>query len=53
MLWDPSFQSWRDIGIQGQPAAVLYAADGEILEAWSGRIPEDRVLELVTEATPT
>lgn len=47
MLWDPSFTSWRELEIRGQPAAMLFAADGQPVETWSGRIPEDRVLELV------
>ncbi len=49
MLWDPSFDSWQELGIRGQPAAVLYSADGEVLEGWSGRIPEERVLDLIAD----
>jgi hypothetical protein len=38
MLWDPSFDSWRQLRITGQPAAVLVSADGRELGRWTGRI---------------
>lgn len=37
MVWDESFESWRRLGIAGQPAAVLVSADGRELGRWLGR----------------
>ncbi|MEZ5232027.1 MAG: TlpA family protein disulfide reductase [Acidimicrobiia bacterium] len=45
MLWDDSFESWIELGIRSQPAAILYAADGTELQRWTGRIDEAEVLE--------
>lgn len=45
MLWDESFDSWVRLGIRGQPAGMLFAANGELLARWQGRIPEGDVLE--------
>ena len=28
MLWDESFESWTQLGVRGQPAGMLFAADG-------------------------
>ena len=36
MLWDSSFQSWVELGIHGQPAAILFTADGTKLRQWVG-----------------
>ncbi|MCC6436022.1 MAG: hypothetical protein IT196_13385 [Acidimicrobiales bacterium] len=47
MLWDESFQSWVELGIRSQPAAILYAGDGTELSRWQGRIDEDELLELI------
>ena len=47
MLWDPTLESWQQLGINGQPASALFAADGTVLGAWSGLIPEDEVLDLI------
>jgi peroxiredoxin len=47
MLWDESFRSWLELGVRGQPAATLFAADGTFLDAWSGPFDEDEVLALV------
>lgn len=46
MLWDASFQSWRQLKIPGQPAAILFAADGSEIKRWQGRFPEDEVVRL-------
>ena len=46
MLWDESFQSWQALGVTGQPAAVLFAADGTPITTWFGAFPEDEVLSL-------
>lgn len=50
MLWDESFRSWEALGVTGQPAAVLFAADGTFLEGWFGAFPEDDVLRLSAES---
>ena len=47
MLWDPTFDSWIELGIRGQPAAILYAADGTELRRWNGLLDEAEVLDLV------
>lgn len=44
MYWDATFESWEQLGLASQPASALFAADGTFLDAWFGRIPEDRVL---------
>jgi hypothetical protein len=49
MLWDSSSRSWRDLGIPGQPAAVLLGPDGRELERWLGPFPEDEVLRLASQ----
>lgn len=46
MLWDGSSRSWRELGISGQPAAILLAPDGSEVERWLGPFPEDEVLRL-------
>jgi hypothetical protein len=46
MVWDPTFESWANLGIALQPAAVLIAPDGTRLGRWSGMFDEDEVLEL-------
>ena len=47
MLWDPTFESWRQLGISGQPAGMLLDSNGTILIAWRGGIPQSRVLEAI------
>ena len=51
MLWDESFESWIELGIRGQPAAILFAADGARLGAWVGAwvgpFDENEVLQLI------
>ena len=51
MYWDETFESWAAFGIQGQPAAVLFAPDGEVLGGWLGGFPEDEVLSLAGAAS--
>lgn len=46
MLWDESYESWQVLGVSGQPAAVLFAADGTPITGWYGAIPEAEVLQL-------
>jgi hypothetical protein len=50
MLWDESFETWIEIGIQSQPSAVLLAADGTPITGWIGPFPEDDVLQLAAES---
>lgn len=47
MLWDSTFESWRQLGISSQPAGMLLDSNGQILDQWRGDIPRDRVLEAV------
>ena len=49
MLWDDSFESWRQLGIRSQPSAVLVSADGRELGRWQGRIDnrEKEILSLL------
>jgi hypothetical protein len=49
MLWDPSFDSWRELGITGQPAGLLVTRDGTLDAFWRGGIPEEQVLERIGE----
>ncbi len=49
MLWDPSFDSWRQLGIRGQPAGMLATAGGTLVAQWRGAIPEDEVLQAIAE----
>jgi len=46
MVWDPSFDSWTELGIRSQPSSVLLDADGRVLGAWGG-VDEDAVLSLI------
>ena len=50
MLWDPTFESWRQLGVSGQPAGMLLGSNGTILTSWRGDIPQSRVLEAVGAA---
>lgn len=50
MLWDPTFESWRQLGISGQPAGMLLDSNGAILDSWRGAIPQSRVLETIGAA---
>lgn len=53
LLWDASAASWRDLGITGQPAGILFSAEGAEVRRWSGPIPETDVLTLAAGLTPT
>ncbi len=48
MLWDPTFESWRQLGISGQPAGMLLDSNGQILDSWRGAIPQSRVLDAIS-----
>ncbi len=47
MLWDPTFDSWRQLGVTGQPAGMLLNPHGQILTSWRGGIPFNQVLEAI------
>lgn len=47
LLGDESFVSWRELGNTGQPAAVLFAADGTELARWHGMYDEGEVLDAI------
>ena len=47
MLWDASFETWRALGVTGQPAALLISAAGEPLKSWFGPFDEAEVLDLI------
>lgn len=46
MLWDPSFASWAELGVTGQPTGMLVTPEGTLVGAWTGSIPEAEVLEV-------
>ena len=46
MLWDPTFRSWRALGVTGQPAAMLVDRGGARVKMWFGRFDEGEVLDL-------
>lgn len=46
MLYDPSFKSWQQLGIRGQPAAMLFDRDGVARGQWFGPIDEAQVLDI-------
>lgn len=48
MLWDPSFDSWLELGVSGQPAWILVAPDGTLVEGAYGPIDEGYVLDYVS-----
>lgn len=50
MLWDPTFESWLQLGVSSQPSGVLLDANGTILTSWRGGIPQSRVLEAIGAA---
>ena len=46
MLYDPSFESWRALGVRGQPTSILFDGDGRGQFVWYGPFNEDEVLDL-------
>lgn len=50
MLWDRGHESWRRLGISGQPAAILFDRDGRPIDRWFGRFDQDEVLALARAA---
>lgn len=47
MLWDETFETWVAFGVSSQPAAMLFAADGQFITGWLGPFPEKEVLRLI------
>ena len=45
MLYDGSLESWRELGVQGQPTAILFDTDGRGQFVWFGAFDESDVLE--------
>ncbi len=46
MLYDPSFASWQQLGIRGQPAAILFDRDGVGRSIWFGPFDHQEVLDV-------
>jgi hypothetical protein len=44
MVWDPTRESWRELGISAQPAAILFDAGGAEVRRWFGPFDLDEVL---------
>ena len=47
MLYDASLESWSALGIQGQPAAILFDTEGRGQFVWYGPFDGAEVLEKV------
>lgn len=45
MVYDDSRDSWEQLGIPAQPAAILYDAGGKELRRWFGPLDDAQVLE--------
>lgn len=39
--------TWAELGVSSQPGGALFSAEGEVLTAWRGTIPEADVLALI------
>lgn len=53
MLWDPTYQSWAELGVSLQPSSMLLSPEGALIETWLGGIPEAEVLALASGQTPS
>lgn len=40
MIWDPSFASWLEMGVNGQPFWALFDAEGNQIAAQGGELDE-------------
>ena len=47
MLYDPSFESWLELGVRGQPAFIIFDRAGRIVEGWYGNADPDEVLATI------
>jgi hypothetical protein len=43
MVWDPSFQSWREFGIRAQPYWILFDAEGNEVTGRPGAVDVEAV----------
>ncbi|MGH9149771.1 MAG: TlpA family protein disulfide reductase [Acidimicrobiales bacterium] len=50
MLWDSSGRSWRELGIRGQPAAILLSRQGAEVARWIGPFDDEEVLRRAASA---
>ena len=50
MYWDETGESWVALGVDRQPAAVLFSADGEELARWRGEFDLDEALTIIAES---
>jgi hypothetical protein len=48
MLWDPTFDSWLQLGVSSQPAWILVSPDGTLVEGSYGAIDEGLVLDYLS-----
>jgi len=46
MLYDESLDSWSQLGVGGQPVAILFDTEGRGQKIWYGPFNETEVLEL-------
>jgi hypothetical protein len=46
MLYDESFESWSQLGVRGQPIAILFDTEGRGETIWYGPFDETEVLDL-------
>lgn len=44
MVYDEPGESWDALGISGQPAAILQAADGTEIRRWFGPLDFEAIL---------
>jgi hypothetical protein len=50
MLWDPTFESWANLGVSLQPSMLLVAPDGTMLGRWAGVPSDDELLDAARRA---
>ncbi len=46
MLYDESFESWSQLGVRGQPVAILFDTNGRGQTIWYGPFNQTEVLDL-------
>jgi hypothetical protein len=51
MLWDPTFESWANLGVALQPSVLIVAPDGLVLGRWAGMPSEDEMLSAARQST--
>ncbi|NNL48792.1 MAG: hypothetical protein HKO76_10560 [Acidimicrobiia bacterium] len=49
MLWDPGFESWQQLGVRGQPGAILFDETGTGRFQWFGSFDLEEVLMAVEQ----